>query len=779
MELHTITGMPTCRSRLVFFAFRVFAMLLIAGMARHTHAQGGPLSVEVSEAHPLFVFNVTALQVDNPLDHASAVIGAWTNLPDELKPFSALRIGPVFAEQTQRNEHLAAMLQRLQEAGIPIVLTVGRSSEDVLPVTLIESLVRDFTCVKSLYIEGLSFSSYYPDAVLQAMPVVPLVDWLSKTVAVAKAYNRLCTIALDDLQWVRVMSNTWCSPIYDAMVQAKGSVAVVARMRGHSTIADTSAMLGLWLEGAVDHWGIAADSRWFDDAGFIEPGVFGVAMGSEKMTPSIYRAMVWNGVMSGATVYLFSPSTDLWFGQQKRHWEQAIYPTLVEVVTRNLIAPKNLVQKKAAVAYQVSPSRTADDFHLIMRDIDGVRDKGFLMHGVYGMERPGQVPELVPNTGRYFWIPILSTYATQEVLAGFAQVVRPATINSADEWRALVDRHYPVEGNNTAFVAQIGRGIFIMHTRENLFEEQRFSVPDAPAPIRGFDVSRGDTGVTITWARREGDLEYKVYRRIAPDSRYVLIASEIEETTFLDTGVKADDTAGYTITALTNEKEPYDGTLNFGDFIALSVVESRIAEEATVNALLGYGKSEPLPPPADERPKEQTWWPNLGGLAPEQMDVAREIVSQLEHFESALLSQDLAAVTGLYADSYSDPEGWGKQYVKRAYQWFFERTTPTFLQRQIRAWDFSASAEGRVSVSLFVRCNGNALVGADGTKSDLRLSFPREGDYVTKLTFVQDGGAWRIVGTAPAFPNFKDLLLDSVGQQGDMQPGIDVFGPAK
>jgi hypothetical protein len=753
-----------------------FAIIGFFVICPRSHA--GQLSVEISPGHPLYVFDVTALEVPDPADHASNVIGAWSGLADELKPYSVVIFDVNSGDPATRLERMKTALQRFQEAGVPIALRIARSNVDLYPIAAVSGLLQDFTCVRVIYIEGLSFSEYFPEGLLAALPNVPIIDWLGAAIDQAKNYNRLCCISLSAMEWVRVSSNAWCSPLYDKIAGAKSNVAPIAATRGVDTIANMSATFGLWLEGAVDQWGVGATSQWFDDACFVAPGVFGQDGGSEKMDPNLYRAMIWNGAITGATVYVFSPSRDLWFGESKRHWLQAIYPALVEIKERGLISPKNAVQKKTRAAYQVAASKTPQDFHLVMRDLDGTRDQGLLMKGTYGMERPGQVAELIPNTGRYYWVPILSTYATQETLGNFSQVFKPASINSVAEWTAALDPHYPPDGEGSAFISRIGRAIFIMHTRENLFEEQNYRILEAPAPVRNFEVSRGDDGVVISWTRREGDFEFKVYRRIAPDSHYTLIAKELDGAKYVDTEPKANDTAGYAVTAITSDVEPCEGTVNFGDYIALSTVESRIVEEATINALLGYAKSQPLPPPEDNRPKQQTWWPNIDTLAEDQKPSALEIAARIEQFEAAFVAEKLPDVMDIYADDYTDPQEWKKDYVRRAFQWVFERYKASNMSRQIRDWDFSTFKDsGEVKVSLFCRFNAWAISDTDGRVADLPCFFPVANDGVISVTFAKQANVWRILRTDPALPNFKEILWYSTGPFDGIVPGPDTFEP--
>ena len=738
-----------------------------------------PLCIEIGPEHPLFMFQDTGGDLADPSAYAQHVVQVWTALPNDLKPFSAIQVEARGADAAARYQWYRGLLVALQDGDVPTVLRLA--DEDmgrVFPLDRAEELLREFTCVKGMQAVGLPFEDYYEFGADDPHGIPPVVRWLTDAIDLAARYGRFIAIELDRIRWPRAMSNTWCAPLRDKMRACAAYTVPIVRCRGPHTIAQQSALLGAWLDGMTAQWGVSPDSRWYSDALFLEPGVFGVSDKPVKMPPALYRAMILNGAMTGATVYSFAPDSDLWFGADRVHWDNAIYPTLRDLLDLSLIARQDLVKEKTRVAYELAPARTAEEFHANLRDIDGVLDAGLLMRGGYGMERPGQVPELILNTGRYYWTPLLPPGSALGTSGAFAAVVKPGTLASPEAWAETLGKNCKPDGEGTAFIANVGRGIFVMNTCENRYEQQTFRLPAVPAAVRQISAERQDTpgaaGVLLNWSRREGDLSYKVFKRVLPETRWTVIANGIEERKYLDTAADPAQTNVYTVTALTDDKEPYEGVVNFGEYLTLSNVHSRIEEEVTVGPLLGVAQSKPIEKHAAAPENPPPWWPNFAGLNEAQAPLAAEIVRRIESWDQAFCAKDLNAVLDLYAQDYEDPEGWRLQYVRRAYQWFFEHYNACVMHRQIRHWDFAAyDSTAQVGVLLYCRFAGWALTDPTGRTADVPAYFPRTGNGEVWIYFVKKENVWGIVRTNPAVPNLKDILSFSASPYDKITLGPD------
>lgn len=755
------------------------ACLLVA--VAHADARPGAypaLSTEISAEHPLFLFHA-----DDPADgdttlYISHLQEAWDTLPEPLRPYSALVIDVPGVDPASRHERNLTVLQACQEYGVPVVVTVADGNpKRFYPIASLEALLEAYTCVRGAAVLGMRFNEYDEAEAGPALGPPTRVRWLAGTMETLARYGRFCWMPLDEIGWPRAMANAQCAALYEQMRACRGYVLPGAACRGQHVVPQVAACLGLWLEDAAAHWGTAPDAQWYADARFDGPGRFGGPGTSGSMPSGLYRAMILVGAMAGATVYAFPSERDLWFGREVDRWNDAIYPSLLDLLEKGLIARRDFVQERAPVAFQLAHAATGRAFHANLRHIDGVLDQGWLVHGAYGMERPGQVPELIPNRGDRFIVPLISPHAPEESLAAFARVVQPHELQSAAEWSALLDAHAAPAGEGTAFITRVGRGIFILNSRENIADAQTFRVAEAPAPLRGVTARREGETVVIAWPFREGDVSYKVYRRVPPETRHTLIATLLDERQFTDASPPPFETAVYAVTALTTDTEPFEGVVGHGEYLALSTVESRIAEEVMLAPTLTYGEAEPAGGAGVAGTVSWTpWWPNTGGLAVAEQRMAEAIARRIEEWDAATSAKDLAAVMSLYAEDYRDPQGWGAEYARRAWQWFFERFAFPRMHRQIRQWDFSAFEEvGRVRVLLYARFTAYAPTDSTGRVADVPVHFPRVEAGETWVTFETVDGQWRIVHTDPALPNFRDFLAHTAGPETDARPGADVY----
>ncbi len=773
--------------RTYFGLFATFVCLAL-GPAQGVSAQMPALNIEITAEHPAFIFWYPPCSGEEAA-FAAGVRAAYEVLPEDLRPYALMGLDAGAAGADSRHARYQAMLGPLQAAEIPVVVRIADADwANHHKVEDLDALLAGYTVVRGVEITGLPFN-IYADGGPGTGPVEAMAAWIAEVIDVAARYGRFVHMPLAEVAWPRIMSNVSCAPLCAKLRERADYVVPSCLHRGHHNIARMSALLGLWLEEAVTAWGVAPDSRWYTDAWFVKPGVSGQPDDATGVPSTLYRAMLLNGAMCGATVYAFPNSADLWFGDASRHWEASILPTLRQLVASGLVARRDFVERRVRVAYQLAPAANALDFHLNLRDIDGVADAGLLVRGAYGLPEPGQNPELILDHGGFFWIPVLSAHAEARALGKFQAVVQPGQMQAPRDWRALLEQHYGVPAQSEAFVASVGRGIFVMNTRENTPGPQRFRIEEAPAPVRGIVARREAESVELTWPFREGDVSYQVYRRIVPQVEWTRIADGVEGRRYLDENVNPDQTVAYSVTALTGEAEPFEGTVAYGEYLALSMVQSRIAEQVQLSPLLSYAESMVMAPDAAGMEEEALLEPVAPDQAapeetavvpePEETDAAEAIEERIALWGEAFAAADLDGVLDVYDTEYEDPQGWRFQYVRRAYQWFFERYAAHHFHHQVRQWDFGVLAQrGEVNVLLYCRLTGYAITGAAGRVADLPVSIPRTRTAEVWVTWAVREGVWRIIRTNPGVPNFRDLLSYSAGPYAGFTPGPDVYAPA-
>jgi hypothetical protein len=625
------------------------------------------------------------------------------------------------------------------------------------PLEELRSMLDRFTSITGIQVSGLGFNNYPALSPGEPMAIPAQVQWLAAVIELAADYGRRAIIEMDGLEWIHFSANTWNEPLLDTIRAHSSNVVLMNGQRGpHNTVA-ASALMGLWIEGATAQWGVACDPMWFEDAAFVEPGVFG-PQAAGPMPANFYRAMLLNGAMAGATVYRFPAAADLWAGVRSDAWTGVIAPTLDDLASRGYIARKEFVLEKTKVAYRLNAATNFAEIDENLADLDPIFHEGRMLHGAYGLELPGQVPELVLNSGTFYWIPVLSPFAGDDTLQHFKEVMLPGSLRDAREWRDRLASYYSPDGQGTAFITRVGRAYFVMHSRENFYEEQSFALAAVPTPVRGASASRTPDGIAVSWPFRESDVFYRVYRRILPSMQWEQIAADLDALTFTDTATPDPaQTIAYAVTALTNETEPYEGTVNYGDYLVVNTVESRIVEEIVFETDTQAAASMPVPPTVDGRPTSQQWWPDYGDIEGERLLIAQSIVAQVESLEFAYRMADLAGVLAVYDPEYADPAGWSFEYVRTAWDLFFKRFRPGPMHRQIRSWDFSPLAtQERVILRLYCRLEAQPIDAPDAESPADPIVFPAAPDGEVTLTFHRTGERWLLVESNPPLPRIDD-----------------------
>ena len=732
-----------------------------------------PLSTTIAPDRPLLLFATPPVAVGGAGPAADHMEAIWADLPNTLRPYAVLELRVIGADAATRGDTMRAVVFRLQAMGIPVALRLVDDNDDpLMPLAPLEPLLQEFSVIRGIQAAGLRFNEYIAFGGDPALDWSAPTRWLMDAVDLAARYGRFITLHLDELHWLRIMANTQCGTLYDRIGQLHAYVIPVNRRHPPHEFARTGALMGAWIEGAVDHWGVEVRSDWYHAARFIEPGTFGTT--PENVAPPMFplRAMLFNGFMTGAEVYSFPLPEDLWYSGNGDAWHAAIRPTVERALSRGHIATKRAVQEKTPIAYRLHAARNPDEFHLNLRDLDPVYDDGIMIHGLYGVERAGQIPELVPDTGRYFWIPILSPTAPESMLRGFADVIQAGRFGSAEEWRDHANRYYVDPGQGAAFITTIGDTTFVMNTRENLYEEQPFRLAEVAAPVRTIRAERTDNGVVLSWPWREADLRYTVYRRAWPEGVPEPIGTELTATEYLDPS-PLETSAAYSVAALTNECTDYAGTVGLGDYLVFDRVLSPLVEEVRVDPAGTRSESSPMAAPPAPPASARRWWPNTAGLALDDAIVARTIADRIVEADDAVRAERLDSVMAMYGSDYVDAGGWGREYARRAFQWFFEQCFACRMDRQIRAWDFSRRALGEVRVLVYLRFEGVAKSDAGGRFGDQPVWFPMHPGGETWLTWRMHDSGWQLVSSDPAVPNFKEILSFSSGPYAPVVLGPD------
>jgi hypothetical protein len=742
-----------------------------------------PPSTVISREHPLIILQ-TSPHFDDPSAQGREAGRVWREtIPDALRPLVQLQVEIRLRDHAVRYRAFQRLLDEAQRAGVPVCLQIC-DPHDIyhFDPEYVEKLLQEFPCIRSLNLTE-SKLEHYATFNVPRYAVSPDARYTMDCIRLGARYGKHVSMSYQSLKWMHVGTDVLNRPLYDTVREFGDYCLAQNEHIGPQHFTRQTSVWAFWLTGVVRHWGIEPQSWWFENGRMLRPGLFGQdADNTRLMPPMLYRAMILEGVKMGATVFQFEPFWDLYDYDNGRCWRDVIAPTLVEVIERRLIPTREQVQEKIKVAYHLREASNINEFHENLRDVDFIHDEGLLARAAYGLWARFLEHELVPMKGRHYYIPLLPPPTDPAHLSKYAHVIRPAECASVADYEKLLAPYYPGDGEGTASIMRVGRATYVMHSHANLYERQTYAI-DLPQPVRGLQARREGGGVKLAWPADPGASAYQVYRRPAgagwprPGEWLTPVLGTTVKPEFLDPAPPAGG-AVYTVTALTRTQARREGTVNFLDFLVFDRHESVPAEEAVVRPGIAPSVRAIAAPP-DDRPASQVVWPTFDGAGEQHLPAAREIVARFEAMKTVYEAMDWRRMTEFYSADYEDPNRFHREYVGRAWKWWFFRNNSTCLLMQIRSWDFADyAAKGLVRVKLFSLFR--ALRRDDGIFGyhwDGTLRIPRKLDEEVVYTWRRDpDGVWRLVHTDPAVPNFEEILWNSRGSDktgAKLQPGVD------
>ncbi|MBI5092326.1 MAG: hypothetical protein HZB26_07760 [Candidatus Hydrogenedentes bacterium] len=687
----------------------------------------------VSADHPLIILQ-TSPYFEEPAEMGREVARVWKEvLPDDIRLYCQAQVEIRMSDHEKRYHSFQRLFDELQKAEVPANFQFADPHDVyVFDPIYVEKLTQEYPCIKSFTITEIGYEHY----------------------------------------------STFNVPRYAVSQEARYAIDHI----GPRHLPRQTSVWGHWIAGAVEHWGVEPQSWWFENGRMITPGVFGQREpdNTRIMPPGLYRAMILMGAMMGATVYQFEPFWDLFDYDNSHCWRDVIYPTLMEVINRKLIPARETVMEKTKVAYQLKSARDINEFHENLRDVDQIGNEGLLQRAAYGVWEKYLEHELIPNKGQNYFIPLLPPKTPDTVLRHFAHVIKTGECDSVAGYEKLLAKYYRGDGEGNACIMSMNGYTYVMQTHENLYERQDYAV-DLPAPVCGLSGSWTDKGLKLEWSAAPGAGVYHVRRRNGGEQEdrpatFAEIATS-REAHYVDTHAERGKSYTYTVTADTRTLERKSGTVNYLDYLVFSQTESLPGEVITVSGD-GVIRAQRVVEPEDTRPASQVWYPTFDGAEGENLILARQIVTRIDQFKQHYDAMDWRKVTELYSARYQDPNGFHREYVGRAWKWWFFRNNICCMLRQIRWWDFGEYANsGVVRVKLFSLFRATRRDDQTfGYRYDGTVRVPRHFDEEVVYSWVcEDDGAWRIIHTDPAIPNFEEMLWNSRGSdhKGKLRFGVD------
>lgn len=759
-------------------------------MALLTAAGAGPSLppvTEISPEHPLMLFQVSAdfgdtdeapegtdrfAEADR---HGHEIVRLWNFLPEDIRPYCQLQVELRVRNHDLRLALFRRMLNEPQREGVPVSVQIADPHDEyVFDPAHVEQLLVEFSCVRSLMLSEQQFA-HYSKFNVERYATPPHTQYTCDMIALGAKYGRHTLIVLQGLKWLHIEADVLNLPLLETMRAYPDYVIPVNEHIEARHLVRQTAAWGLWLGGYASHWGIEPQSWWYESSFMNGPGVFGDHLHPAEMPPALYRAMILQGAAMGATVYSFEPFWDLFDYGNSRCWRDVILPTLREVVAKKLVPNREQVREKSRVAYRVAPARDINEFHRNLRDLDWLSDDGLLAKAVYGVWEPMLEFELIPNRANWF-IPLLPPDTPESLLDTYSCILEPGQCASVEAWEELLSGYPPLKtGSGEAWTCSINGHAYVMQTHENMYERQPYTLI-LPRSVRGLAaVIEPGKGLRLEWTEDPGASRYFLsYAKAIPGTGAEAGFSAVAETTDPFLVYNPAPAGVYAVTAETVTTEPRTGAVNYLDYLVFSETVSEPVEYVRFD---GVDKVEviPLVEPPDDRPVSQTVFPTFDGVPEAYMPVAEEIVGRIEDLKRSYEGMDWRAVTAFYSSDYEDANGFHREYVGRAWKWWFRRNNKTFMLRQIRQWDFGGYEEtGLVRVKMLLFCTAvrrdDQPFGYDGI-----VRIPRHKGAEVTCTWERAEDGWRLLRTEPALPNLEEILWNSrpLDKNETLVPGVD------
>ena len=264
-----------------------------------------------------------------------------------------------------------------------------------------------------------------------------------------------------------------------------------------------SAALGLWLGRVTHQHGAWEDGGFYwQNAGFKELGVCaGERSGVLNTMPRIFWDLVCvMGIARGCGIYSLDGQTlmisaraaarnpkEAWAsgiwdetGKTTDTFQRFVVPLIRATIRHNLIPSKAEVLRNIKLAVfndKQAPGDAVTWPHYL--------EYGPLFAGTYGFRKmgnmDGQLWEFFPNTGRYYFIPVL--VQGNEPLGPGVRNVPLSELQEVTKVKHLFDGAYAPLATGDAFVCRVGDTIVVLNSRENEDVAETFSLPLAATPV--------------------------------------------------------------------------------------------------------------------------------------------------------------------------------------------------------------------------------------------------------------------------------------------------------
>jgi hypothetical protein len=436
-----------------------------------------PLQVEISPSRPLLTIEGFAVK-------------DWSKftrmLPEDIRPYAAFNTSNL-------KEDLMEQLGPLAAAGQKVLLRTHHPGPytNFLPLAEVEALFRAYPEVIGI-IGGESLTHSYGGGKSQ--------EYTNRLLKLCGKYGRV----FYEADGTYPVENKW-EELYRRngdLMREYADYLILAQKNNilHRQFVSQSSVLGLYLSGLIAQQGAWEDGGWYwQQVGFKGLGeIHGQRGGDVRNMPKNF----WNltflmGLARGCAVFSLEGQTgvarvgegyklaDKGFpppnaspsaymtteGELTPVFERFILPLYRAIIREQLVPTKEEVLKQVRLAvYNDEVPRGSDpyyyEFHALYEGTYGFRPSGVI---------PGELMEFFPNTGRYYYFPILPQGAGE--LGGGIRTVPLSLLQSVPAVREIFDAAYPSWYTGDALVNMVGDIFTVLNTNENTDKTESYTVP--------------------------------------------------------------------------------------------------------------------------------------------------------------------------------------------------------------------------------------------------------------------------------------------------------------
>lgn len=406
----------------------------------------------------------------NPLFMLEGEVDTWEqDIPDDLKPYAMLRVRDASLGESDMDE-LKEMLDEFERKEIPIILFRFPPSEQM------EYIYKNYD-----YVWGV----WYGEDGARGNPIDVMYKKFERALKLGEQYGK--SVVWSDASWrqmiyVKAITDT---AFFRGIQRYKDHLIIQNKLNFPMTpLMDQTTIMGMWLTGMIDQWGAQAEG-WFyhpwRDRGTFPPAMYGqniltnVSGGAVMFSPNIHR---------GYYAELDTPEEreDVDFPGFGKTWQTIVVPLFREMAHHGLIPDRAQVLQKieeADVAMMARPQEGDNVGGLIEAINWGSGDFFTFMNGTYGIRHHA---ELIPNTGRYYFIPVISSLLDPTERT-FEHTFTVDDFFSESDVREKINPYFPerekVQGS--AYITNVANKYFVVHTQE--YDNQHVS-PEEPRNVR-------------------------------------------------------------------------------------------------------------------------------------------------------------------------------------------------------------------------------------------------------------------------------------------------------